>query len=34
MADMEQLNALCERVIGLAVQVHRELGSGLLESTY
>ena len=33
MADMEQLNALSERVIGLAIQVHRELGSGLLEST-
>jgi len=28
MADMEQLNALSERVIGLAIQVHRELGPG------
>ncbi len=31
---MEELNVLSERVIGLAIQVHRELGLGLLESTY
>ncbi len=34
MAGMEELNVLSERVIGLAIQVHRELGLGLLESTY
>jgi len=34
MADMEQLNVLSERVIGMAIQVHRELEPGLLESTY
>lgn len=34
MADMEQLNTLSERVIGMAIQGHCELGPGLLESTY
>jgi len=31
---MEDLNALTERIIGSAIEVHRELGPGLLEATY
>jgi GxxExxY protein len=27
-------NKLTERIIGLAIEVHRELGPGLLESAY
>ncbi|NIR47979.1 GxxExxY protein [candidate division KSB1 bacterium] len=31
---MPELNALTEKVIGLAINVHRSLGPGLLESAY
>jgi GxxExxY protein len=31
---MQELNALTERIIGLAIKVHKVLGPGLLESTY
>jgi GxxExxY protein len=30
----EEINQLTERIIGAAVEVHRELGPGLLESAY
>ena len=30
----EQLNAVTQQIIGEAVQVHKELGPGLLESAY
>lgn len=30
----EELNALSYKVIGLAIEVHRQLGTGLLESAY
>ena len=32
--DKQELNELTEKIIGAAIRVHRELGPGLLESTY
>ena len=34
MANREQLNKITETIIGAAIQVHRTLGPGLLESAY
>ena len=31
---MVEINALTEKIIGCAIEVHRQLGPGLLESTY
>jgi GxxExxY protein len=31
---VNERDALTERIIGLAIEVHRHLGPGLLESTY
>jgi GxxExxY protein len=31
---VEEINKLAERIIGCAVEVHRQLGPGLLEGTY
>ena len=31
---MDPINKLTERIIGCAIEVHRQLGPGLLESTY
>ena len=31
---MEEINQITERIIGCAIEVHRELGPGLLEATY
>jgi GxxExxY protein len=32
--DLNALNRITERIIGAAIEVHRTLGHGLLESTY
>lgn len=34
MTEGEKLNNLTEKIIGVAINVHRELGPGLLESAY
>jgi len=34
MGEREELNKLTEGIIGAAIEVHRTLGSGLLESAY
>ncbi len=31
---MQEINELTEKIIGCAIEVHRELGPGLLEATY
>jgi len=32
--ELQKLNALSEKIIGLAIEIHRTLGPGLLESVY
>lgn len=34
MTELERLNRITETIIGAAIQVHRTLGPGLLESAY
>ncbi len=34
MPDLHELNAITEQIIGAAIEVHRALGPGLLESAY
>lgn len=34
MIDIDAMNRITERIIGAAIEVHRALGPGLLESTY
>lgn len=32
--SINELNAITDKIIGAAIEVHRQLGQGLLESTY
>ena len=34
MSEREELNKITEGIIGAAIEVHRNLGPGLLESAY
>ena len=34
MTERDQFNRITKRIIGAAIEVHRALGPGLLESTY
>lgn len=34
MKTKDEIDALSKRIIGAAIEVHRNLGPGLLESTY
>ncbi|MBX2993157.1 MAG: GxxExxY protein [Bacteroidetes bacterium] len=33
-SSLDEINKLTERIIGCAIEVHRQLGPGLLENTY
>jgi len=33
-AEIEELNKITERIIGLAIEVHKKLGPGFIEKIY